>query len=104
MLAATRGKVPTAASLAAAEKGASIPNAFIRVGDRYYAAGDYAKAASLYRQALAKGADSSLANLRIGEALARSGDKAGATAALTSVGGARSDLAKFWLVYVQTHA
>jgi len=103
-VAATKGKVPTAADLAAAERGASVPNAFIRVGDRYYAAGDYAKAAALYRQALAKGVDSNLANLRIGEALARAGDKPGATTALNAVGGSRSDLAKFWLVYVQTHA
>ena len=104
LLAATKGKVPSAAELAAAERAASIPNAYLRVGDRYYAAGDYAKAAALYRQALAKGVDSNLANLRLGEALARAGDKAGATAALNAVTGSRSDLAKFWLLYVQTHA
>ncbi|MBV9528004.1 tetratricopeptide repeat protein [Sphingomonas sp.] len=104
LLAATRGKVPTAADLAAAEKGAAIPNAFLRVGDRYYAAGNYSKAAALYRQALAKGVESNLANLRLGEALARSGDKAGATAAFNAVSGTRGDLAKFWLVYLQTHA
>ena len=39
----------------------------------------------------------------LAEALARAGDKAGATAALSAVSGSRSDLAKFWLVYVQTH-
>ena len=103
LLAATKGQIPTEASLAAAEKSANIPNAFIRVGDRYYAAGNYTKAAALYREALAKGADSSLGNLRLGEALARSGDKAGAAAAFGAVGGSRSDLAKFWLLYVQSH-
>jgi tetratricopeptide (TPR) repeat protein len=92
---------PTAAELAAAEKGATAPQAFLRVGDRYYAAGNYAKAAELYRQALAKGYDKDLANLRLGEALARAGDKAGATAALNAVGGSRADIAKFWLLYVQ---
>jgi len=96
-----KGRVPSAADLAAAEKGAAIPSAFLRVGDRYYAAGDYAKAADLYRQASAKGADKDLANLRLGEALARSGDKAGATAALNSVSGNYADAAKFWLLYVQ---
>ena len=99
----SKPKVPTPADLAAAEKAARIPTAYIRVGDRYYAAGNYQKAADLYREALAKGADAGLANLRLGEALARSGDKAGATAALNAVGGTRSDLAKFWLLYVQTH-
>ena len=103
LIAATKGQVPTDASLAAAEKAASIPTAYLRVGDRYYAAGNYSKAAALYRQAIAKGVDSNLGNLRLGEALARAGDKAGATAALSAVSGSRSDLAKFWLVYVQTH-
>ena len=103
LVAATKGQVPTEASLAAAEKAASIPTAYLRVGDRYYAAGNYTKAAALYRQAIAEGVDSNLGNLRLGEALARAGDKAGATAALSAVSGSRSDLAKFWLVYVQTH-
>lgn len=92
---------PTAAELAAAEKGASAPQAFLRVGDRYYGAGNYAKAAELYREALAKGYDKDLSNLRLGEALARAGDKAGATAAFNAVGGPRADIAKFWLLYVQ---
>lgn len=103
LLAATNGQVPTEASLATAEKAASIPTAYLHVGDRYYAAGNYAKAAALYRQAIAKGVEPSLGNLRLGEALARTGDKAGAMAALNSVSGSRSDLAKFWLLYVQTH-
>jgi tetratricopeptide (TPR) repeat protein len=104
VLASTRGKIPTAAELAAAEKTAVIPAAFLKVGDRYYAAGDYSRAATLYREALAKGVDANLANLRIGEALARSGDKSGASAAFNAVTGPRAELAKFWLVYAQTHA
>jgi predicted negative regulator of RcsB-dependent stress response len=95
---------PTAAELAAAEKGAAVPTAFLRVGDRYYGAGNYAKAADLYRQALAKGADKDLANLRLGEALAMAGDKAGATAALNAVSGPQGEIAKYWLVYVQHKA
>ena len=99
---ALKGKAaPTAAELAAAEQGAKIPTAYVHVGDRYYGAGNYEKAADLYREAAAKGADANLANLRLGEALARAGDKAGATAALSKVGGSLADVAKFWLVYVQ---
>ena len=71
------------------------------MGDRYYGAGNYQKAAELYREAAEKGADTNLANLRLGEALARAGDKAGATAALSKVGGSLAEIAKFWLVYVQ---
>lgn len=95
---------PSAAELAAAERGAKVPTAFIHVGDRYYGAGNYAKAAELYRAGLAHGADANLANLRLGEALAQSGDKAGATAALNAVQGSLADIAKFWLVYVNRAA
>ncbi|MEP7130615.1 MAG: hypothetical protein ABI770_05745 [Sphingomicrobium sp.] len=102
---ALKGKAtPTAADLAAAERGAKVPTAFIHVGDRYYGGGNYQKAAELYGKALAKGADANLSNLRIGEALARAGDKAGATAALNKVGGSLADIARFWLIYVQRQA
>lgn len=102
---ALKGKAaPTAAELATAEKTAKVPTAYLRVGDRYYGAGNYAKAAELYKEALAKGADANLANLRLGEALAMAGDKAGATAALNAVQGSLADIAKFWLVYVQRQA
>ena len=37
-------------------------------------------------------------------ALARSGDKAGATAALNAVTGARAEIAKYWLTYLSTAA
>ena len=97
-----KGKTaPTAAELVAAEQGAKVPTAFLRVGDRYYGAGNYQKAAELYKSALDKGADANLANLRLGEALVRAGDKPGATAALNKVGGSLSEIAKFWLLYVQ---
>ena len=77
----------------------------VRTADAYYGYGDYAQAIELYRAALTKsGADTNLINLHLGMALARAGDKAGATAALNAVTGAQSELAKFWLVYVATHA
>ena len=75
----------------------------VRGAEAYYGYGDYAKAAALYRAALTKsGADSSTINLRLGMALARAGDKAGATAALKAVTGPQAELAKYWLVYVAT--
>ena len=76
-----------------------------RVGEAYYGYGDYAKAAELYRAALTKtGADANMLNLHLGMALARAGDKAGATAALNKVTGPRAELAKYWLVYLATRA
>jgi tetratricopeptide (TPR) repeat protein len=95
----------TAADLEAAVKMSPSPVNLLHIGDRYYGMGDYAKAADIYRQVLTKpGADKDVANLHLGMALARAGDKAGATAALNAVGGTRSDIAKYWLVYVQQHA
>jgi tetratricopeptide (TPR) repeat protein len=94
----------TAADLAVATKSAQNANALIRIGDRYYAMGDYAKAAEAQRLALARsGVDKDVATLHLGMALARAGDKAGATAAFNAVGGARAEIAKFWLLYLQQH-
>src|SRR5438552_10562205 len=82
--------------LAAATAKASLAN-----GDLLYGYGQYAKAAEIYRGALSKpGADAGLINLHLGMALARSGDKAGAAAALNAVTGAHSDVAKYWLPYL----
>ena len=91
----------SAAELDAATKTASTGMALLHIGDRYYAAGNYAKAVELYRLAQPKSdVDPNVVKLHIGMALARQGDKAGATAALNSVTGARADVAKFWLTYV----
>lgn len=95
----------TAADLAAATKAAVSGMALLRIGDRYYAMGDYAKAVELYKMATGKpGVDPAVADLHVGMALTRSGDKAGATAAFNAVTGPRADIAKFWLLYVQKHA
>ena len=91
----------TAADLAVATKSAATGSALLRIGDRYYAMGDYAKAVELYKMSMTKpGIDASTANLHIGMALARAGDKAGATTAFNSVTGPRADIAKYWLAYV----
>lgn len=89
--------------LAAEAKAGPTARLALRTADAYYGYGDYAAAAELYRAALTKsGADASLINLHLGMALARAGDKAGATAALNAVTGPRAELAKFWLVYAAT--
>ena len=95
----------TAADLQVATKSAVNGMALLRIGDRYYGMGDYAKAVELYRMAMGKpGVDPALANLHIGMALARAGDKAGATTALNAVSGSRADIAKYWLLYVNQKA
>lgn len=92
----------TEADLAVAAKAGTTGKAKMRIGDGYSALGQYAKAADFYREAAGKGdIDANVANLHLGIALARSGDKAGAAAAFKSVSGPRSDIAKYWLLYVQ---
>lgn len=95
----------TVADLETAARTAANGMALLRIGDRFYGMGNYAKAVELYRQSMGKpGVDANIANLHIGMALARSGDKAGATTALNAVTGPRAEIAKYWLLYVQTHA
>ena len=92
------------ASLAGSEKNAATAaNGRVAqsVGDGYYGYGNWAKAVELYKLALSKGGvDANLINTRIGMALARSGDAAGAKAAFAQVTGPRKDLADFWTLYV----
>jgi len=98
-------KIATEADLVEAMKSSPAPALQIRIGDRYYGMGKFAEAANVYKTALGKpGVDKDVANLHLGMALARMGDKAGATAAFNAVGGTRADIAKYWLLYVQTHA
>lgn len=95
----------TEADLAEAAKSAPASSTLVRIGDRYYGLGNYAKAVETYRAALAKpDADPNVANLHLGMGLARSGDKAGAAAAFAKVGGSLSEIAKYWLLYVQQGA
>ncbi|WP_310468954.1 tetratricopeptide repeat protein [Sphingomonas sp.] len=92
------------AGAATARAGATAKPA-VAIADAYFSYGDYAKAAELYRAALPKsGADADLINLHLGMALARQGDKAGATAALSAVAGPRAELAKYWLTYLSLGA
>jgi tetratricopeptide (TPR) repeat protein len=92
----------TEADLADATKNAQRGMLLLRIGDRYYGLGQYAKAAELYRVSMGKpDVDPNLANKHLGMALAQSGDKAGAAAAFNKVSGNLSEIAKYWLIYVQ---
>ncbi len=93
LIAATGKKAVTAkAGLAAMEKkaqAASGGDAALAAGDAYFGYGDYAKAAALYKSAIAKGSvDANVANTRLGMALALSGQRAEAETALRLVTGA----------------
>lgn len=74
--------------------------------DAYLGYGEYAKAATLYKMALAKGGvDTNTVNTRLGFALAKTGDKAGAEAAFKAVTGApRNQLAKYYLIWLGSQA
>lgn len=73
------------------------------LAEAYYGYGDYAKAATLIRAAQGKpGVDAELANLRLGMALASSGDRAGAKAALDLVTGSHAEVARYWQTYLAT--
>ena len=77
----------------------------LRLGDAFYGYGDYAQAAELYRAALQKsGVDASLVNMRLGEALARAGQRAEAEAAFQAVTGPRAELASLWRLWLSQRA
>ena len=99
------GEEATLASATKSALGGATAKPALATGDLLYGYGQYDKAAELYRAALKKsGADASLINLHLGMALARSGDKAGATAAFNAVTGPRAEVAKYWLAYLSTQA
>jgi len=77
----------------------------LATADAYLGYGDDAKAAALYRLALTKGGvDVDAVNTRLGIALARSGQKADAKAAFAAVKGARSEIAAFWMLWLDQQA
>ena len=104
----TLAKAPTRAEIDAGAKSAlagSNGKLAMEAGDTLYGIGAFAEAAPLFKAAASKGGvDANLANLRLGMALARAGDKAGATAALNAVTGAHASTAKYWLIWVNGQA
>ncbi|WP_442614222.1 tetratricopeptide repeat protein [Parasphingopyxis sp.] len=94
---ALRSALPGRAGSAAS---AATGEAAMAAADGYMSLGDYAAAAPLYRMAAEKGGvDVELANLRLGMALARAGDAAGARAAFDQVTGVRASIARLWAGY-----
>lgn len=105
MLTETANGIRNEGSLPALEakaKAAATGATASQTADVYLGTGNYAKAIELYRLALTKGGvDADTVNTRMGIALARSGDKAGAQAAFAAVKGApRADLARFWMTWL----
>lgn len=94
------GSEKSAGAAATGKPAASTATAYLSYGDN-------AKAAELYRLALQKGGvDADETNTRLGIALARSGDKAGALAAFSKVGGTgvRKKIADLWTVWLNSQA
>ena len=102
-IASDRSALPALEKEAAAAKNGRPA---LGTADAYLGYGNYAKAAELYKMALAKGGvDSDTANLRLGLALGKTGDKAGAEAALKAVAGQpRKGLAEYYLLWLAQQA
>ncbi|MBP7136821.1 MAG: hypothetical protein KBA57_10700, partial [Sphingomonadaceae bacterium] len=93
------------ASIATSEKQANAAGATGKpaagAGDAYLGYGEDAKAIAFYKMALQKGGvDMDQVNTRLGIALARSGQKDEARKYLSAVNGARADIAKYWMLYL----
>lgn len=93
------------ASLAASEKLAqNRPTGSVaqNVGDAFLGYGDNAKAITLYMLAKSKGGvDVDELNTHLGIAYLRSGQKAEAVQAFSAVGGARTEIGKFWKTWAE---
>jgi len=97
-IAADRADLPSAAASAAR---AADGRSALSTANAYLGYADWAKAIELYRLALQKGnVDANLVNTRLGMALARSGDAAGARTAFAAVTGPRQQLARYWIVWL----
>lgn len=93
------------ASGGAAARNSSNPRIAIGTADAYLGYGEYSNAIDLYNVALQKpGVDNDLVNTRIGISNALAGNYEAAKAAFANVGGTRTNLAKFWTIWVNTQA
>ena len=93
------------ASLAGFDRDARAANAKLNVitgaADAFLSNGQGAKAAELYKLALARAdVDKAVVNTRLGIALTDAGDYAGAQAAFGAVEGPRKPIAQLWLAYI----
>ncbi len=91
------------ASLPASERAsANSARTALATADAFYGYGEDAKAIPLYQSAIAKGGiDLDVANMHLGMALLRSGDRDAAMAAFQKVSptGPRGELAAFWMLH-----
>ena len=95
-----RGAIGRRASAAA---GQATGAAALAAGNDYLTLGQYDEAVPMFRTAIEKGGiDADLANLRLGMALALSGDTANAQTTLGAVTGQRGWIARFWRIYAAT--
>ncbi len=110
---AAKASLTTAAAKSAAERStaaageksansAADGKAALTVANALLASGDGAKAATFYRTALKKGKiDADLANLRLGIALVRAGQKGDAATAFAAVTGAERPIADLWAAFAR---
>lgn len=99
-IATDRASIATSEKLANAAGATGKPAA--GAGDAYLGYGEDAKAITFYKMALQKGGvDMDQVNTRLGIALARSGQKDEARKYLSAVNGARADIAKYWMLYLE---
>lgn len=93
-------KKDIATSEASASKAADGKSAFA-YGNAHLGYGDWTEAVKLYKLAAQKGGvDPNVLNTRLGMALFKSGDVAGAKQAFAQVGGARAGLARYWMIWM----
>jgi hypothetical protein len=109
LLTAANTAIKADGSLASSEKTAMASKdgkIAASTADAYLGQNNYAKAIELYRAALGKGGvDANEVNTRLGIALAKSGDKAGAQAAFGAVtGNPRAGIAALWTTWTQVGA
>ena len=77
----------------------------LATADAYLGYGDAAKAIPLYQTALSKGGvDADRANMRLAIAAADTGDYAMAKEYMAKVGGARAELASYWMIWLNQKA
>lgn len=96
-IAADKASLPTQAKAASA---ALDGKKALNVGDAYLGYNMFPQAADMFKLAIQKGGvDAGTANLRLGEALARTGQKAPADQAFAAVTGPRQTLGQFWTIW-----
>lgn len=102
-IATDRASLPGLEREAAAAKTGRLA---LATADAHLGYGNFAKAAELYQMALRKGGvDAATVNTRLGLALAKTGDRAGAEAAFRAVSGApRDQLARFYQIWLEQRA